>query len=63
MTKYRFKVLRGEMRVRLREIIRQTCEELGVQIVKGVLSTDHVHMFVSIPPNFGAFDRDAADQG
>jgi len=38
-------------RVRLREIIRQTCEELGVQIVKGVLSTDHVHMFVSIPPH------------
>ena len=51
VTKYRFKVLRGEMRIRLREIIRQTCEELGVQIVKGVLSTDHVHMFVSIPPH------------
>ena len=51
VTKYRFNVLRGEMRVRLREIIRQTCEELGVTIVKGVLSTDHVHMFVSIPPH------------
>jgi len=39
------------MRVRLREIIRQTCAELGVQIVKGVLSTNHVHMFLSIPPH------------
>ena len=45
VTKYRFKVLRGEMRERLRDIIRQSCEEMGVSIVKGVLSTDHVHMF------------------
>ena len=34
-TKYRYKVLQGAMRVRLREIIIQTCEELGVHIVKG----------------------------
>jgi putative transposase len=32
----------------VRAIIRQVCAELGVTIVKGVLSTDHVHMFVSI---------------
>ena len=24
---------------------------MGVQIIKGVVSTDHVHMFVSIPPH------------
>ena len=50
MTKYRFKVLQGAMRERLREIIRQTCMELGVHIVRGVLARDHVHMFLSIPP-------------
>ncbi len=50
ITKYRFKVLTGELRLRIREIIRQVCAELGVTIVKGVLSADHVHMFVSIPP-------------
>ena len=50
VTKYRHKVLDGDMRVRLREIIRQTCGELGVHIVKGVLARDHVHMFISIPP-------------
>ena len=50
VTKYRFKVLQGAMRERLREIIRQTCVELGVHIVRGVLARDHVHMFVSIPP-------------
>ena len=50
VTKYRHKILDGDMRVRLREIIRQTCGELGVHIVKGVLARDHVHMFISIPP-------------
>ena len=49
-TKYRYKVMRGEMRERIREIIIQTCQELGVHIEKGVLSTDHVHMFISVPP-------------
>jgi putative transposase len=47
---FRYKVLRGALRERVRAIIRQVCEELGVTIVSGVLSSDHVHMFVSIPP-------------
>ncbi len=50
ITKYRYKVLRGEIRQRIREIIRQSCAEMGVEIVRGVLSTDHVHMFVKVPP-------------
>ncbi|SEK11113.1 Transposase IS200 like protein [Marinovum algicola] len=49
-TNYRFKVLQGVMRERLREIIRQTCAELDVHIVKGVVARDHVHMFISVPP-------------
>lgn len=49
--KYRYKVLRGKIRERIRAIIRQVCSELGVEIITGVLSTDHVHMFVEIPPH------------
>ena len=49
--KYRFKVLQGVVRERVRDIIRQVCDEMGVTIVKGVLSHDHVHMFVEIPPH------------
>ena len=49
-TKYRYDVLRGELRLRIRTIIRQVCRELNVEIIKGVLSTDHVHMFISVPP-------------
>src|SRR2546430_13335778 len=43
-------VLEGALRERIRTIIRQLCKELGVQIVSGVLSREHVHMFVEIPP-------------
>ena len=49
--KYRFKVLHGEVRLRVRDIIMQVCSEMGVTIIKGLLSRDHVHMFVEIPPH------------
>ncbi len=44
------------MRERIREIIRQTCEEMGVHILRGVLARDHVHMFLSIPPKLSLSD-------
>ena len=55
-TKYRRKVLVGSVRLRVREIIRQVCVEQGVDIIRGVLSNDHVHMFVSVPPNVSVSD-------
>lgn len=54
--KYRFKVLHGEVRNRVREIIKQVCAEMGVTIINGVLSRDHVHMFVEIPPSIAVSD-------
>ena len=55
-TKYRYKVLQGDVRLRVREIIRQVCAENGVDILHGVLSSDHVHMFVSVPPKLAISD-------
>ncbi|MFJ5928625.1 IS200/IS605 family transposase [Sphingomonas sp. NPDC092331] len=54
--KYRFKVLHGEVRERVRVIIKQVCAEMGVTIVSGALSRDHVHMFVEIPPHLAVSD-------
>jgi putative transposase len=54
--KYRFKVLHGAVRERVREIVRQVCDEMGVTIMKGVLSRDHVHLFVEIPPHIAVSD-------
>ena len=55
-TKYRYKVLQGDIRERARTIIKQTCAELGVEIVDGVLAKDHVHMFLSVPPKHSISD-------
>jgi putative transposase len=55
-TKYRYKVLHGDVRLRVRDIIRQVCAENGVDIIRGVLSSDHVHMFVSVPPKLAISD-------
>ena len=55
-TKYRYKVLQGDIRERARTIIKQTCSELGVEIVDGVLAKDHVHMFLSVPPKYSISD-------
>ncbi len=49
-TKYRYEVLRGDIQIRCRELIRQTCDTLDIQILKGVVSKDHVHLHVSYPP-------------
>lgn len=40
----------GEVGSRFRELARQICSELNVEILSGVVSKDHVHMLVSIPP-------------
>ena len=51
ITKYRYRVLQGEVRIRVRELIAQAAESLGIRIVNGVLSADHVHIFAEIPPH------------
>ena len=35
---------------RVRDILREVCKREDVEIIKGHVSTDHVHLFVSIPP-------------
>lgn len=50
ITKYRKPVLFGDVAVRLRDLIREICRTMEVDILKGHVSKDHVHLFVSIPP-------------
>ena len=50
ITKYRKPVLFGDVAVRVRDLIREICKTLDVEILKGHVSKDHVHLFVSIPP-------------
>ena len=55
VTKYRYKLLTGDIGERLKELIRQTCQAFEIRIISGVISKDHVHILVSAPPNeYGA---------
>ena len=49
ITKYRYKVLRGEVAERARDLIRQICQAREVIIIRGAVSPDHIHMLVSSP--------------
>lgn len=55
-TKYRYHVLKDEVQVRCRDIIRQVCDMMDVQIIKGVVSKDHVHLHVSYPAKISVSD-------
>ncbi len=46
-TKYRYDVLRGGIQVRCKDLIRQTCDTLDIQILKGVVSQAGNHIRVT----------------
>jgi len=50
VTKYRYKVLKGGIKTRCRDLLRQDCNALELRILKGVVSSDHVHMHIEYPP-------------
>src|SRR2546423_8069408 len=50
VTKYRYKILRGDVAERARELIRQICQAREVTIIRGAVSPDHIHVLVSVPP-------------
>ena len=54
ITKYRYEVLQGDIQLRCRDILRQVCNSLDIQILKGVVSKDHIHL--SYPPSLSISD-------
>jgi len=50
-TKYRKKILRGEIALRIRDILRRVCEDFGVDILKGNRRDNHVHLLLSVAPH------------
>ena len=49
VTKYRYKVLQGDVQERCRELLIQVCDTEDVRILGGVVSKDHVHMHLEYP--------------
>ena len=44
VTKYRYHVLRGDIKLRCRDLLVQICDSEDVRILKGVVSKGHVNM-------------------
>jgi putative transposase len=56
ITKYRYRVLEGEVQVRCRELIRQDCTSLDIKILKGAVGKDHVHLHLEYAPKLSVSD-------
>ena len=54
--KYRRKIIYYQLRVDIREIIKDLCKWKGVTIIEGHLMSDHVHLLLSIPPKYAVSD-------
>ena len=50
--KYRKKVLYGRIRRKVGEIIRELCQQRGIELLEGKAMPDHVHMLLSVPPKY-----------
>lgn len=50
--KYRRKVLYGQLRQYLGEVLRRLAEQKQSRIEEGHLMSDHVHMMIAIPPKY-----------
>ena len=49
--KYRRKVIYGQLKADIGNILRRLCEEKKVEIIEAEACRDHIHMLVSIPPH------------
>ena len=63
LTKYRHKVLHGEVAEQVRAIVREECQKAGVDILQGHISADSVHGMSSLPPHITISRRVQRMQG
>lgn len=56
VTKYRYKILTGDIQKRCRDLITQVCDSEDVKILKGAVSKDHVHMLIEYRPSMSISD-------
>jgi len=50
--KCRKKVLYGQLRKELRQVLRELSRQKESEVIEGTLKADHVHMVISIPPKY-----------
>ncbi len=50
--KYRFRVMQYKVRYYVRDVMRELCRRHKVEILEGNVQTDHIHLVLSISPNY-----------
>ena len=50
--KYRRQVIYGKIKEDIGKILRQLCDQKGIEIIEAELCPDHVHMLLAIPPKY-----------
>jgi putative transposase len=56
ITKYRYPVLKGDIKKRVHKLVIQICDSLDIRIIGGVVSTDHIHLHIEYPPKLSISD-------
>ena len=51
--KYRRKVLVNGVDARLKELIKEVCDECNIDIIEMEIMPDHVHLLMEVDPQFG----------
>ena len=50
--KYRQKAIFGTLRQDIGKILRELCDQMGIELIAGQMMPDHVHLCLSIPPKY-----------
>ncbi len=50
ITKYRKPVLKGDIAKEIRKLTREICRTHDIEILKGHIRPDHVHLLLDVPP-------------
>ena len=51
-TKYSYKILKGDLALRIRNLLKIIAAEKGISIIKGNIRPDHIHVLVGAPAYF-----------
>ncbi len=61
--KYRRKVLVNGVDTRLKELIKETCQEIHVEILEMEIMPEHVHLLLEVDPQYGVHKAVKAIKG
>ena len=56
VTKYRFKIIDKDIERSLKWRIKEICDWKGIEIIKGYVGEEHVHLYLQVPPKYSISD-------